>query len=126
MPAFVIPSRRPITALVALVLAATLLPCGTLVVNAQSPTSTEATAGRVRIVVDPGAPVDASTIVDAYGAAITDAWPQFTALFATEPRAQQQIRFVETLTPETLAGLRWVHDTAWVAPDGLTAVIAIQ
>lgn len=126
MPALVIPSRRPITAFVALLLAATLLPCGALVGHAQSPTSSEATAGRVRIVVDPGGPVDASTIAETYGPAITTAWPQFAALFATEPQAQQQIRFVETLTPESQAGLRWVHDTAWVAPDGLTAVIALQ
>ncbi len=126
MPALVTPSRRPFTAFVALVLVAALLPCGAFTASAQSPSATEATAGRVRIVVDPGSPVDASTIVDTYGAAITDAWPQFTALFATEPRSQQHIRFVETLTPESLAGMRWVHDTAWVAPDGLTAVIAIQ
>jgi hypothetical protein len=125
MPALVTPSRRPIPAFVALFLAATLLLCGSFSSAAQSPSSTEATAGRVRIVVDPGLPVDAATITETYGGAITDAWPQFTALFATEPRAQQQIRFVESLTPESQAGMRWVHNTAWVAPDGLTAVIAM-
>jgi hypothetical protein len=126
MPAHITPSRRPLPVLVAILLAATLLLCGPLTGSAQTSASTEATAGRVRIVVDSGLPVDAPTIADTYGSAITGAWPQFTALFATEPRAQQQIRFVEALTPESLAGMRWVHNTAWVAPDGLTAIIAVQ
>jgi len=121
------PSRRHYSPLVAFLIAATLL-CGSLTAvasqAAEMPTTAE--VGRVTITVEPGAPVDAATLAETYGGAITEGWPQFAALFGTEPATPQFIAFVNAVDPSATTGLRWITDFAYASPDGSVAVIAVE
>lgn len=127
MLAIASPSRRHYSPLVAFLVAAMLLCGGHLATSAQvAGEPTTADVGRVTITVEPGAPVDAATLAETYGAAITGAWPQFAALFDAEPATPQFIAFVEAVDPAAMTGMRWVTDFAFVSPDGSVAVIAVE
>jgi len=87
---------------------------------------TTADAGRVRIMVESGLPVDAGTVAREHRAAITDAWPQFTALFSAEPATLQFIVFVDVVDPIQTSEMHWVNDFTYVSPDGSTTTIAAE
>ena len=110
------PHRRHHFPFVAFLIAATLLcgpPSATFGQTVDALTTAE--AGRVTITVAAGVPVEAATIAETYGDAITDAWPQFAALFGAEPATPQFVAFVD-------AGWTWL---AAVAVTGLGAVATI-
>jgi hypothetical protein len=88
--------------------------------------STTAQVARVTITIEPGLGIEASEMTEAYGPVITEAWPQFAALFDAEPYLPQHIAFVHDIDPANLAGMRWVNDFTWVSPDGSVAVIAFD
>ena len=127
MLATVFPSRRHRFMIVALLLA-TLLACAphspAVAQDAAAPSS--ARAGRVQIQVQPGLATDADQVVATYGQAITEAWPQFAALFGAEPVAPQIISFVNAVDPAGMTGMRWITDFAWVTVDGTVAVVATE
>lgn len=121
------PHRRHHSPLVALLIAAALLCASLSTAFAQdSDAPTAAGAGRVTITVEHGAPVDAATMAETYGGAITGAWPQFAALFDAEPATPQVVAFVSTVDPADMPGMRWVTDFAFVSIDGSVAVIAVE
>jgi hypothetical protein len=103
-------------------LLAALLP-GITPAGAQEAPATTATVGRVTLAVLPGGGTDATSIAETHGRAITDAWPQLTALMGDEPSLPLTITFVPALDPETVSGLRWVTDAAWISPNGAAAVV---
>ncbi len=121
------PFRRHQPLLVAFLVAAMLL-CGLATGAASQPAEgqTIAEVGRVTITVEPGAAVDAATIAETYGGAISGAWPQFDALFGAEPATPQFISFVNAVDPAAMNGLRWITDFAFVSPDGSVAIIAVD
>jgi len=127
MRSTILPSRRLHSPCLSVVFALVLL-CGMHLpgLAQEQAERTTAGAGRVQITVEPGLAADATTIADAYGEAITTAWPQFTALFGTEPFAPQHIAFVGTLDPAAMTGMRWVTDFAWASPDGTVAIVALD
>lgn len=90
------------------------------------PTHTLVDAGRVQIKAESGLPIDAGALVQEYGPAIAEAWPQFAALFGAEPAAPQIIVFVNAVDPAHMVGMRWVNDFTYVSPDGSVAIIAID
>ncbi|MBA3275960.1 MAG: hypothetical protein H0T72_09205 [Chloroflexia bacterium] len=121
------PHRRHHFPFVAFLIAATLLcgpPSATFGQTVDALTTAE--AGRVTITVAAGVPVEAATIAETYGDAITDAWPQFAALFGAESATPQFVAFVNAVDPADMAGMRWIADFAWVSPDGSVAVIAVE
>ncbi len=115
------PHRRHHSPFVVLLIAAALL-CGSL----SSAFAQTAEAGRVTITVEAGAPVEAASMAEIYGDAITDAWPQFAALFGAEPATPQFVAFVNAVDPADMTGMRWIADFAYVSPDGSVAVIAVE
>ncbi|MEJ7901321.1 MAG: hypothetical protein WKF63_05705 [Thermomicrobiales bacterium] len=121
------PSRRHHLPLLALVIAIVLLCGGPIAASAQNAAASGvAEVGRVTITVEPDAAVDAQTMADTYGGAITEAWPQFSALFGAEPVAPQFVAFVSDIDPSSMTGMRWITDFAFVSPDGSVTVIAIE
>ena len=90
------------------------------------PTHTLADAGRVLIKVESDLPIDARDLVQEHGTAITNAWPQYAALFGAEPAAPQIIVFVDTVDPAHIAGMRWANDFTYVSPDGSVTIVAID
>lgn len=121
------PSRRhhllPVAVLAAMVL---LSGIHTPAFSQADASHTTADAGRVRIMVESGLPADAGTMAREYGTAITDAWPQFAALFSAEPANLQFIVFVDTVDPAQMTDMHWVNDFAFVSPDGSTTIIAAE
>lgn len=129
MRATTFPSRRHLVSILGLVTAMALasLACSGPMASAQTVgEATTAEAGRVTITVEAGAPIDAATLAETHGGAITEAWPQFAALFDTEPATPQTIAFVNAVDPAAVTGMRWVSDFAWASADGSGAVIAID
>jgi hypothetical protein len=110
--------------LVAGVLSGLVLPAGQTAAQADPPATVS--IGRVTLAAGPGVNIDLQAIADANGSAVVDAWPQLTALFGTEPRTPLTITFVNQTNPEMLAGMRWVTDSAWVAPDGASAYVLAE
>lgn len=86
--------------------------------------TTEASVGAVKVVAAADSTMDAATFANTASAAITQAWPQFTALFATEPERAITITLVGTIDPATVNGWHWINDLAWMSPDGTNAMIA--
>jgi hypothetical protein len=121
------PARRLFPWLVAVLMAAVVC-CGPFTPALAQPTAetTTANAGRVQVRVEPGVSTDAESIVETYGTAITDGWPQFTALFGTEPAHPQFITFVATVDPARMTNMRWVNDFTWVTPDGSVSIVAAE
>ena len=118
MPAFRPTSRHSL--LILLVVALSLLAPGT--VRAQE--ATESAVGAVRIVATPEATIDAASFGVSVTPAITEAWPQFAALFATEPERGITITLVPSIDPATINGWHWITDIAWMSPDGANAMVA--
>jgi len=122
----VVPSRRHSSIFIGLVFAILLCGAGLTGATAQGASErTTAQAGRVTITVEAGAAVEAAALAETYGGAITEAWPQFSALFGTEPATPQFIAFVNVLDPATMRDMRAITDFAYVSPDGSVTVIAI-
>jgi hypothetical protein len=113
------PTSRPLLLLLLVALGSLLAPAWT---HAQS--TTDANVGSVRIVADKEATVDAETFADAVSPAIAEAWPQFAALFATEPANGVTITLVPAIDPATINGWHWIAESAWMAPDASTALVA--
>lgn len=86
--------------------------------------TTEASVGAVTFVATADATLDAPTFADSASPAIAEAWPQFTALFATEPERTLTITLVNTIDPATVNGWLWINDLARMSPDGSNAMIA--
>lgn len=91
-----------------------------------SPTATSADVGRVRFDVESNGAIDATGLVELYGAGVTTAWDQFSALFGSEPAHTFQVRFLVAPDPAATAEMAWVSEGAWAAPDDLSGVIAIE
>ncbi len=92
----------------------------------ETPGVTSADVGRVRFDVETNGAIDAAGLAELYGAGVTTAWDQFSALFGTEPARTFQVRFLVSPEPAATAAMAWVSDVAWAAPDGLSGVIAIE
>lgn len=100
---------------------------GALGASAQeTPQVTRADVGRVVFEVEATGAIDAAGLAEIYGAGVTTAWDQFSALFGSEPAHGFQVRFLLTPDPAATASMSWVADAAWAAPDGLSGVIAIE
>ncbi len=117
MPAFHPTSRHSLIPLLLVVLAC-LAPL-TSVAQEQ----TEAGVGAVSILATADSSIDAATFAESASPAITEAWPQFAALFATEPERGVTITLVDAIDPATVNGWHWIGDTAWMSPDGTSALI---
>lgn len=92
----------------------------------ETPRATTADVGRVRFDVETNGAIDATGLAELYGAGVTTAWDQFSALFGAEPARPFQMRFLAAPDPAATAAMAWVSDAAWAAPDGLSGVIAIE
>lgn len=121
------PSRRHHLPFLVIASAIVLLAAGPFAASAQNTAEPSvADVGRVTITVEPGAAVDAQTMAHTYGGAITEAWPQFAALFGAESATPQFLAFVNEADPSAMNEMRWITDFAFVSPDGSVAVIAIE
>jgi hypothetical protein len=113
------PTSRPLLLLLLLVLVSLFAP-----VSSHAQATTETTVGSVHIIADDTANLDAVTFAETSAPAITEAWQQFTALFATEPANGVTVTLVPTIDPATINGWHWVAESAWMAPDASTALVA--
>lgn len=114
-------------AILVAVSAGTLSPAPSARARAQeTPQVTSVDVGRVRFDVEANSAIDATGLAELYGAGVTTAWDQFSALFGSEPARPFQVRFLVSPDPAATAAVAWVSDAAWAAPDGLSGVIAIE
>lgn len=90
------------------------------------PVPTAAGVGRIQISAEPNNLADATVLAERFRPALTTAWEQFAALFASEPTHRLLLKFELDPDPAVVPGMRAVSDVAWVTTDGSSAIIAIE
>lgn len=120
MPILIHPSSRLLLLLASLfVLAQWVQPASAF----QASGSESSSIGAVTIIVDPAVAVEADALATEWQSTISTAWPQLTALFATEPASVITITVVPTVALDTSANLLWIADGAWITADARSATL---